>query len=178
MVARPGPDRVAGRGAGAGLPAARTGTLRTVSYRPPPREMRASDADRDGVISLLSDAAADGRLTMSEHAERVGRAHSARTLGDLAVLTSDLAAPSAQPFRLDHRGPVLALFNRDRRDGRWGVPPARPGAGGVGGGWRGGGGRGGRGGGWGGGAPVCGGPAPLELIVPEGVAVVTSGTAL
>lgn len=88
--------------------------------------MRASDADRDGVISLLSDAAADGRLTMSEHAERVGRAHSARTLGDLAVLTSDLAAPSAQPFRLDHRGPVLALFNRDRRDGRWVVPPAIP----------------------------------------------------
>jgi len=88
--------------------------------------MRASDADRDGVISLLSAAAADGRLTMSEHADRVERAHSARTLGDLAVLTSDLAAPSAQPIRLDHRGPVLALFGRDRRDGRWVVPPALP----------------------------------------------------
>lgn len=88
--------------------------------------MRASDADRDGVISLLSAAAADGRLTMSEHAERIERAYSARTLGDLAVLTSDLAAPASQPFRLDHRGPVLALFNRDRRDGRWVVPPAIP----------------------------------------------------
>jgi len=88
--------------------------------------MRASDADRDGVIALLSDAAADGRLTLTEHAERVERAHSARTLGDLAVLTSDLAAPSAQPFRLDHRGPVLALFGRDRRDGRWVVPPTVP----------------------------------------------------
>ena len=88
--------------------------------------MRASDADRDGVIELLSQAAADGRLTMSEHAERVERAHSARTLGDLAVLTSDLAAPSAQPIRLDHRGPVLALFSRDRRDGRWVVPSVIP----------------------------------------------------
>src|SRR5215475_1673757 len=88
--------------------------------------MRASDADRDGVIALLSAAAADGRLTMSEHAERLERAHSARNLGDLAVLTSDLAAPSAQPIGLDHRGAVLAMFSRDRRDGRWVVPPTIP----------------------------------------------------
>src|ERR1700729_3977825 len=83
------------RSAGAGPGPGRPGTLRNVSHRPPPREMRASDADRDGVISLLSAAAADGRLSMSEHAERIERAYSARTLGDLAVLTSDLAAPCA-----------------------------------------------------------------------------------
>jgi hypothetical protein len=97
-----------------------------VTYRPQPRDLRASDADRDRVIAMLSAAAGDGRLTMSEHAERVERAYTARTLGELAVLTTDLAEPSAQPFRLDHRGPVLALFGRDRRDGRWVVPATVP----------------------------------------------------
>jgi DUF1707 SHOCT-like domain len=97
-----------------------------VTYRPQPRDLRASDADRDRVIAMLSAAAGDGRLTMSEHAERVERAYTARTLGELAVLTTDLAGPSAQPFRLDHRSPVLALFGRDRRDGRWVVPATVP----------------------------------------------------
>jgi hypothetical protein len=97
-----------------------------VTYRPQPRDLRASDADRDRVIAMLSAAAGDGRLTMSEHAERVERAYAARTLGELAVLTTDLAEPSAQPFRLDHRSPVLALFGRDRRDGRWVVPATVP----------------------------------------------------
>lgn len=87
--------------------------------------MRASDADRDNVISLLSAAAADGRLTLTEHTERVERAYKARTLGELAVLTTDLTGPG-QPFRLDHRSPVLALFGRDRRDGRWVVPATIP----------------------------------------------------
>jgi Domain of unknown function (DUF1707) len=97
-----------------------------VSYRPQPRDLRASDADRDRVIAMLSAAAGDGRLTPDEHAERVERAYSARTLGELAVLTADLAAPSGQPFRLDHRSPVLAVFGRDRRDGRWVVPATVP----------------------------------------------------
>jgi hypothetical protein len=88
--------------------------------------MRASDADRDGVIELLTAAVADGRLTMSEHTDRVERAYQARTLGELSVLTTDLAMPSGQPFRLDHRSPVLALFGRDRRDGRWVVPATVP----------------------------------------------------
>jgi len=77
-------------------------------------------------MALLSAAAADGRLTLSEHAERVERAHQARTLGELAVLTSDLAAPSDQPFRLDTRTPVVGAFGRDRRDGRWVVPATVP----------------------------------------------------
>ena len=75
---------------------------------------------------MLSAAAGDGRLTTNEHTERVERAYSARTLGELAVLTTDLAEPSGQPFRLDHRSPVLALFGRDRRDGRWVVPATVP----------------------------------------------------
>ncbi len=78
------------------------------------------------MIDLLSTAAADGRLTLGEHAERVERAHAARTLGDLAVLTTDLAAPSAQPIKLDNKKAVAGIFSADRRDGRWVVPPTLP----------------------------------------------------
>ena len=65
---------------------------------------------------------ADGRLTADEHADRVQRAFSARTLGDLADLTADLAAPSAQPVRLDGGRVVSGIFGPARRDGRWVVP--------------------------------------------------------
>lgn len=75
---------------------------------------------------MLGDAAADGRLTLGEHAERAERAYAARTLGELAVLTADLAAPSAQPIRIDGRRSVAAVFGRDQRDGRWVVPDSLP----------------------------------------------------
>jgi hypothetical protein len=74
------------------------------------------------VVAVLTEAAADGRLTLGEHAERAGRAYSARTLGDLTVLTADLAAPSAQPIRVDTRRSVTGIFARERRAGRWVVP--------------------------------------------------------
>ncbi len=54
----------------------------------------ASDADRDAAAGLLSSALAEGRLTAREHAERVGAAYSARTLGELGALTADLPAPA------------------------------------------------------------------------------------
>ncbi len=97
-----------------------------MTYRPPPRDLRASDFDRDRVITLLSDAAADGRLTSEEHAERVGRAHEARTLGELVVLTADLAEPAGQPIRLDGRKGVSGVFAKDVRNGRWVVPASLP----------------------------------------------------
>jgi len=93
-----------------------------MSPRSAPRDLRASDADRDRVLELLAEAAADGRLTAEEHAERVQRACTARTLGDLAVLTADLAAPSAQPVRLDGGRIISTVFGQTRRDGRWVVP--------------------------------------------------------
>lgn len=52
--------------------------------------MRASDADRDIVHSVLTDAFADGRLTREEHDERVGTLLEARTLGELPPLVDDL----------------------------------------------------------------------------------------
>lgn len=93
-----------------------------MTSRPGPRDLRASDADRERVIALLNEAAGDGRLTLGEHSERVERAYAARTLGELAPLTADLALPSAQPIRLDSRRPVAGIFGRERRDGRWVVP--------------------------------------------------------
>ena len=88
--------------------------------------MRASDADRELVITLLSEAVGDGRLSLSEHAERSERALAARTLGELVRLTSDLTLPSGQPIQLYPRRSVTALFARERRQGRWVVPDAFP----------------------------------------------------
>jgi hypothetical protein len=97
-----------------------------VTYRPGPRDLRASDFERDRVVTLLGEAAADGRLTAHEHADRVERAFQARTLGELAALTTDLVGPAAQPIRLDGRRPVAGVFGRDSRDGCWVVPENLP----------------------------------------------------
>jgi hypothetical protein len=93
-----------------------------MSPRQAPRDLRASDADRDRVLVLLAEAVSDGRLTMEEHAERVQRACTARTLGDLADLTADLVVASAQPVRLDGGRVISGIFGPARRDGRWVVP--------------------------------------------------------
>src|SRR6266566_4816048 len=93
-----------------------------VTGRPLPRDLRASDADRERVVAVLAEAAGDGRLTLDEHTERVHRAYSARTLGELAGLTEDLVEPSAQPLRLDASRSVAALFTTQRREGRWVMP--------------------------------------------------------
>jgi len=84
--------------------------------------LRASDADRDRVLALLAEAASDGRLTADEHAERVQRACTARTLGELADLTADLVVASAQPVRLDGGRVISGIFGPAKRDGRWVVP--------------------------------------------------------
>lgn len=97
-----------------------------MSSRPGPHDLRASDADRELVITLLSEAAGDGRLTLDEHAERSERALAARTLGELVKLTSDLTLPSGQPIQLYARRSVTALFARERRQGRWVVPDSFP----------------------------------------------------
>lgn len=97
-----------------------------MNSRPGPHDLRASDVDRELVITLLSEAAGDGRLTLSEHAERSERALAARTLGELVRLTSDLTLPSGQPIQLYPRRSVTALFARERRQGRWVVPETFP----------------------------------------------------
>jgi hypothetical protein len=93
-----------------------------MSTRQAPRDLRASDADRDRVLAVLAEAMSDGRLTPDEHAERVQRACTARTLGELADLTTDLVVASAQPVRLDGGRVISGIFGPAKRDGRWVVP--------------------------------------------------------
>jgi hypothetical protein len=99
--------------------------------------LRASDADRDQVATLLSTAYAEGRLTREEHDERVDQLMAARTFDDLIPITRDLvvvgsrapvAAPqSASHFTIDATGQdlqpdkMIAIFGGVTRTGRWRV---------------------------------------------------------
>jgi hypothetical protein len=71
---------------------------------------------------MLGEALADGRLSHEEYSERMPLALAARTLGELAELTADLAAPEHQPLQLDGGQQVAALFTTTDRRGRWVVP--------------------------------------------------------
>ena len=59
--------------------------------------MRASSADRERAVDVLKAGFAEGRLTQDEYNDRMGRAYTARTYGELAALTTDLPA-GASPF--------------------------------------------------------------------------------
>ena len=63
----------------------------------PAAEMRASDADRDAVLSELSEHFQAGRLTAEEFGERAGQALAARTHGELRDLLRDLPATRPGP---------------------------------------------------------------------------------
>jgi hypothetical protein len=52
--------------------------------------IRASDVDRDVVVTTLRDAYTAGRLTMDEFDERMAAAYASKTWGDLRQLTIDL----------------------------------------------------------------------------------------
>jgi Domain of unknown function (DUF1707) len=84
-------------------------------------ELRASDADRDRAAAVLGGALATGRLTSAEHAERLDAVYSAKTLGDLALLTRDLPAEDgADASAVDvGRAEVAARFSKVIRSGRW-----------------------------------------------------------
>ena len=52
--------------------------------------LRASDADRERVVTALERHVAAGRLTLDEYAQRVGGVWAAVTHGELAAYTRDL----------------------------------------------------------------------------------------
>jgi hypothetical protein len=66
-----------------------------VAYDP---SIRASDADRDRVATLLREHHAAGRLTAQEFGERLDKAFQARTVGELDELLKDL--PGIDLYRL------------------------------------------------------------------------------
>jgi hypothetical protein len=87
--------------------------------------VRASDAERELAIRQLRDAAAEGRLTFEELADRVEAAAGAATRGELERLTEDLPALAAQPPR-PAKPPTResTIFSDVRRSGTWTVPAA------------------------------------------------------
>jgi hypothetical protein len=72
------------------------------SFRLDPRQpgnasMRASDADREIVRTVLADAYADGRLTRDEHDDRLTTLYGSRTIGELPSLVTDLVPAGCPP---------------------------------------------------------------------------------
>ncbi|RKN38385.1 DUF1707 SHOCT-like domain-containing protein [Streptomyces hoynatensis] len=96
-----------------------------------PGELRASHADREAVVERLRDAAADGRIDLAELDERLERALTAKTHGELDRLTADLptVAPPAPVKPLVLRGGMHGV----RKNGRWRVPAHITAFGGLGG---------------------------------------------
>jgi Domain of unknown function (DUF1707) len=85
--------------------------------------LRATDADRDVVHRVLTDAYADGRLDREEFDSRTAQAAAARTLGELPPLLADLVAPASVPSggvlpvsAAALRQRAVAKYRADRRD--------------------------------------------------------------
>ena len=95
--------------------------------------LRASDADRDHVATLLTTAYAEGRLSKDEHDERLDALMQAKTFDDLIPITSDLVvvAPSAPAptssvaidtsQTTDEPDRHIAIFGGVTRKGDWRV---------------------------------------------------------
>jgi hypothetical protein len=82
--------------------------------------VRASDAERETTVERLRDAAAEGRLTLEELADRIEVAGSAVTRGELATLLSDL--PSALPAAPHADVAPVRTLGDVKRSGAWVVP--------------------------------------------------------
>lgn len=104
---------------------------------PEPRNLRASDADRERVANVLRDAAGDGRLSMEELDERLDAVYAAKTYAELEPITHDLPdtgtsyvpAPSAAPGGSMRRygdeptsHGAVAILGCFLRKGDWVVP--------------------------------------------------------
>ncbi|MGH3247638.1 MAG: DUF1707 SHOCT-like domain-containing protein [Trebonia sp.] len=104
---------------------------------PEPHNLRASDADREGVANVLREAAGDWRLTMDELDERLDAVYAAKTYAELEPITHDLPdagaphAPVPAPARV--RDPArygaeatshgaVAIMGGFTRKGDWVVP--------------------------------------------------------
>jgi hypothetical protein len=88
---------------------------------PEPRNLRASDADRERVANVLREAAGDGRLTMDELDERLDAVYAAKTYAELEPITHDLPDAGTEQ--------APALSSAARRDpARFGGTPTSSGA--------------------------------------------------
>ncbi|MGH3532042.1 MAG: DUF1707 SHOCT-like domain-containing protein [Mycobacterium sp.] len=88
---------------------------------------RAADTDRIQVAQLLTEAAAQGRLPMSDYEDRLAKAYAAKTYDELNRLRSDLPGYPVSPRRGGTCKPapstlLLAIMGAFQRRGRWNVP--------------------------------------------------------
>jgi hypothetical protein len=88
---------------------------------------RAADTDRIQVAQLLTDAAAQGHLQMSDYEDRLTKAYAAKTYDELDSLRSDLLGSSVSPRSGGSPKPapsmlLLAIMSAFERRGRWNVP--------------------------------------------------------
>ena len=98
--------------------------------------LRASDADREQVATVLNTAYAEGRLTRDEHDERLSQLMAAKTFDDLIPITRDLVVvgsravrPTSGPSSFDidttaaseEPNRLVAIFSGVSRSGKWRV---------------------------------------------------------
>ncbi|EHY90249.1 DUF1707 SHOCT-like domain-containing protein [Saccharomonospora azurea] len=109
-----------------------------------PKQLRASDADRERVAQVLHRAMGEGRITLNELEERLDQVYAAKTLGELEPVMADLPAddtalpaladpsaavsttPSSSPSRLIGGTPgsttsIAVMAGADRK-GVWVLP--------------------------------------------------------
>jgi hypothetical protein len=94
--------------------------------------LRASDADREEAASVLNAALAEGRLTVTEHSERLDAIYEAKTHAQIAPLIDDLPAKGTAVARASSTDvapasgesqQVVAIFGGASRKGNWHVSP-------------------------------------------------------
>jgi Domain of unknown function (DUF1707) len=81
-----------------------------------PGRLRASDAEREQVATILRAAVTEGRLNLEEGDERLAKAYAATYRDDLRPLTEDLPDGGTQALR-DTPEAVAAIRRRLRRHG-------------------------------------------------------------
>jgi hypothetical protein len=67
-------------------------------------KIRASDAEREAVVSVLREAMSEGRLTLDEGEERIAAVYAATYRDELPGFTADLPSPQPPPAAGPPRG--------------------------------------------------------------------------
>jgi hypothetical protein len=85
-----------------------------------------AETDRQHVITLLTAAHAEGRLTTDERDRRLSEARGAQIFDDLVPLTRDLVVPTASPVQYapsatEESDQIVAIFAGAERGGHWTV---------------------------------------------------------
>lgn len=100
---------------------ARTGSARQTRPVPYGPDMRASDGDREKIVSRLRDAHIEGRLSADEFDDRLNAAYGAQTYGELEPLIRDIPViratqqPAQQVAQPSPAGQAVARSSRGDR---------------------------------------------------------------